>query len=331
MAEKLQIGIYRLKDKFIELVPDKKPREVMVDVKYLTSLFKDKGFKSQKVKSDLSERYKISLFYKKSFPDVKWKDFIGNIAEADEAIVKDKKTTNESYVLLLENSEFIYATTGGFAHMVLQGIVDNDFGIKILSRLIKAEDKTLRSTKERNLLGGILGEVKFFRNDYNLYENEAFGNFYQELHSSLDKKILINTFGFSSEDIDSGCLCVAKNSFTIKKSIAFDELLRIIGNCEDLIKNTDPQVDINGVEKLNRNDKVLISELKNKLDDILYNFYSTGTIENSIDISHKDFDRYYHADKFIFKFRHFYSLYYLGNSLLSNVQILSVIIFNIYS
>jgi len=237
MSQKLQIGIYRLKDEIIEVKKGKKPKPVSIDIKFLTKELKSKGYNSQLVQPNLSKDFDLYLYFKRTPSEIKWKNFIGEIAEPNELILKHTKTYTESYILLLRNlsSDIIYATTGGFGHTALQEFAEGDFGLEILSRILKAEDKTLRSTKEKNLTGGILGEVKFFRNDYNLNENENFGNFYQELHSSINKKLLVNIFGFSQNEIDSECLCVAKNSFAIKKSISFTQLTTIIINCENLI------------------------------------------------------------------------------------------------
>ncbi|MDD2983185.1 MAG: TIGR04141 family sporadically distributed protein [Crocinitomicaceae bacterium] len=305
MSEKLQLGIYRIKDEIIELKKGKYPLRINVDIPYLQSIFKTKGYKQQTLQPNLSNDFDILLYFKRNESHIRWKEFIGKIADNNAAIIKQNKTNNESYILIFKNnlSNKIYATTGGFAHTALQGIVEGDFGLEILSRLMKAEDKTLRSTKEKNLTGGILGEVKFFRNHYNLNENENFGNFYQELHSSLNKSLLIQTFGFTKIDIDSDCLCVAKNSFTIKKSIDFQQLLGIIIKCEDLINNTQPVVEINGVKKLTKAHKALIADLNNELDKSIIQCYNGSQSDISIELCHKDFDKYLYADKFIFKFK----------------------------
>jgi len=305
LSDKLQLGIYRLKEDVIELKQGKLPQRVIIDIQYLQMLFKTKAYKEQVIKANLSNDFNIYLFFKRTPSGIRWKEFMENIADTNAAILKHKKTNNESYILLCENktTKKIYATTGGSGHTALQGIVEGDFGLEILSRLLKAEDKTLRSTKEKNLTGGILGEVKFFRNNYNLNENENFGNFYQELHSSINKSLLIQTFGFSQAEIDSDCLCVAKNSFTIKKSIDFQQLLRIIEKSENLINTVQPVVEINGVKKLTKAHKALIADLNNELDNSIVKSYVGNQVDISIELCHKDFDKYLHADNFVLDFK----------------------------
>jgi uncharacterized protein (TIGR04141 family) len=304
MSEKIQIGIYRIKEEIFEVQKNKKPKNIIVDIKYLTKVFKEKGFKQQDVIPDLNKNFELYLYFKRNNSPIQWKEFIEKIAISNEPILKHRDTYSESYILLLLNikSGKIYATTGGFGHTALQGLAENDFGLEILSRLVNAEDKTLRSTKEKNLTGGILGEVKFFRNDYNFNENENFGNFYQELHSSLNKSLLINIFGFSLNEIDSECLCIAKNSFTIKKSISFDQLITIIEKCEYLINNVTPVVEINAVKKLDKSNKSLIIELESLLKKVINDQYNGITNDISIELCHKNFDKYLHADNFILSY-----------------------------
>lgn len=305
MSEKLQIGIYQLKDEILEVKKGKKPKLVIIDINFLSKEFRSKGYSSQLVQPNLSKNFDLHLYFKRTPSEIKWKDFIDKISESDQMILKHTKTYGESYILLLRNlsSNIIYATTGGFGHTALQGFAEGDFGLEILSRILKAEDKTLRSTKEKNLTGGILGEVKFFRNDYNLNENENFGNFYQELHSSINIKLLTTIFGFSKNEIDSDCLCVAKNSFAIKKSISFTQLITIIEKCESLIKTVTPVVEINGVKKLNKTNKALIAELESELDKSIVARYSGKSSNISIELCHKDFDKYLHADNFILEYK----------------------------
>ncbi len=305
MSDKLQLGIYKIKEKIFAEKQGKQPLEVSIDIQYLRRLFLKKGYKEQGTQSNLSNTFNSYLFFKRNKSQIRWKEFIANIAEKNAAILKHKQTNNESYILICENqtTNKIYATTGGYGHTAISDIIEGDFGLEILSRLIKAEDKTLRSTKEKNFTGGILGEVKFFRNDYNLNENENFGNFYQELHSALKPNILTQTFGFSKEDISSSCICIAKNSFMIKKSINFKRLIKIIEKCENLMNTVHPIVEINQVKKLTKADAALIKNLNSKLNKAIIAIYSENQVDISIELCHKDFDKYLHADNFILNFK----------------------------
>lgn len=298
MSEKIQNSIYFLKDEV--RIRNKRTRQVLIktiDFDFLNKLFKGKDFTEQQVKQNLSNDYEIKVYYKKAKNNVKWKEFIETVVEEGEDILTSNRSKSESYIILIKNikTNRIYASTGGYAHITVQELATTDFGIEILSRIVKSDDKALKSTKERNLTGGIQGEIKFFRNDYNLYENDNFGKIYNELSASINKKTLMEIFGFQDKDLKGDSLCIVKNSFSLKKSISFKELLEIIKKCELLLLKP-PVVEINNVEKLTRSENILIENLR---DDVLLKIYSNYTNEEdfySVEISNKDFEKYFSAN-----------------------------------
>lgn len=296
MSEKIQNNFYLLRESKQEFRKTKIVEEI-IDFAYLHKLFKSKGFKEQKTLQNLSSKYQIKVYYKRGSTLIKWKDFIGTIVEPNQDILKISFSSPESYVIVLYNpkSKKYFASTGGYAHIMIQEIATNDFGLEILSRILKPEDKALRSSKERNLTGGVQGAIKFFRNDYNLYENENFGSIYNELNASISKEQLATVFGFAKDDLKLDSLCIAKNSFSLKKSIAFSELLNLVERCEKLIKL--PRiVEINSVEKINKSNTVLLHNLWKELNQKIYNNYLDDNRFFSVEISHKDFEKYYYAN-----------------------------------
>jgi len=297
MSEKIQNSIYLLKKQIREKHPRTKKVLIKdVDFTYLSKFFKSREFKEQKVKNDISDSFEIRVFYKKATSDVKWKDFIKNVVEAEQEILNLNKSTSESYIILFQNikTKKIFASTGGYAHITVQEVATNDFGIEILARIVKVDDKALKSTKERNLTGGIQGEVKFFRNDYNLYENDNFGKIYNELNALLTKESLIKTFGFKAKDLKNDSICIAKNSFSLKKSISFQELLNIIKKCEYLLTK-DYTVEINSVNKVPKSENIIIENLFENLIKLTYENYCDLKDFYSIEISNKEFDKYFQA------------------------------------
>ena len=305
MSEKIQNSFYLLKDQINVFNKAKRKYEIQnVDAAYLEKLFRAKKFKEQSILPGINKAYEIRLFYKRTKNDIKWKDFIATIAQPSAEVLKFKETFSESYILLLLNltTRKYYTTTGGYGHMVIQDIATTDLGIELLSRMVKAEDKALRSTKERSLTGGVEGSVKFFRNDYNFFENESFGSIYNELNASITRDKLIKYFGFSSSELKSDSLCIAKNSFSLKKSLSFIELLRVITSCEKLL--TQPVlVEINTVVKINRSNSILIKSLNETLNRKIYVNYKDNNKFFSVEISHKDFEKYYQSSYSVLSFR----------------------------
>lgn len=296
MTDKIQNNFYLLKETEKVLKRSKVIQE-NIDFKFLHTLLKNHNFKEQKVLPSLSSKYEVKVYYRKAINKIKWKGFMNTVVQSGEDIIKNDTSVSESYVILLYNikSKKYFASTGGYAHVVIQEVSTNDFGLEILARVIKAEDKSLRSTKERNLTGGVQGAIKFFRNDYNLYENESFGSIYNELNASINKDQLVKFFGFAKADLKSDSLCIAKNSFSIKKSISFIELLTLIEKCESLIK-LPAVVEINSVEKVSRSNSILLNDLWEELYKVLFNNYLNPSDFYSVEIANKDFENYYYAN-----------------------------------
>jgi uncharacterized protein (TIGR04141 family) len=302
MSDKIQNNFYLLKEN-VKVLKKSKVVEEIIDFKFLHILLKNKGFKEQSILANLSAKYEIKVYHKKSSTPIKWKGFISTVVKPDEDILKNNNSTSESYVIILFNTttEKYFASTGGYAHVTIQEIATNDFGLEILSRIIKSDDKALRSSKERNLTGGIQGAIKFFRNDYNLYENESFGNIYNELNASINKDQLSEIFGFAKTDIKLGSLCIAKNSFSLKKSISFIELLTIIEKCENLIEK--PRVvEINSIEKISKSNIILLNDLWEDLQKRVFDNYTDSNIFFSVEIANKDFEKYYYANSTVLTF-----------------------------
>jgi len=303
MSDKIQTNIYLLREEIRIFEKNKKLiKELNFD--FVTKFLRSKGFKEQKVLENLKTKYEIKVFHKKTPTEVKWKEFIKNVVQNDEAILKENKSWIESFVILFKNEKGqIFASTGGYANATMQEIATPDFGIEILSRIVTADAKNLKSTKERNLTGGIQGEVKFFRNDHNLYENDSFGKVYNELNALLTKQILKDNFGFKYNDLRSDSICIAKSYFSIKKAISFEELERLVAKCEDIMTK-EPKVEINSIDKISRKENVLLESLREEIISKIFGNYKDDNNFFSVEISNKDFEKYFQANKTEFSFNY---------------------------
>jgi len=302
--EKLQLAIYKINSNN-DLFSKKEDK-----LTALSEHIKNKGFIPQKLKSNLDINYQMSLFYKNNPLKPQWKDFFRVIAEHDQNILDKNKSCAESFVMLVLNtsSKNLYAVVGGLlGYYEVQDFIDDDFGVDILSRLITKEDRILKSVKEKSMMGGILGVTKFFRKNYNLFENDDFGKIYQELKVNLNKNILQNQFGFSLNDIKNGSTCIAKTSFKINKSINLSQLFQIISGCEYVLENPDNKpelkpISINNVEKIIKNkNQQLIQNLENELFNQLWKKFNNEEDCFDFDICHKEIEQYLTASKYIIK------------------------------
>lgn len=306
MSEALQTSIFKLRDFLQELDDTNRLKKYTIDLKFLRERFLANNYLPQKLNTTNIEGYDLELFYSFWPSPIKWKEFISPIVGKGEIILDHKKSYSEGYILLIsmKKSKTIYAIAGGFGYLSLQLYCDNEFGLDILSRLIKTDDKVLKAVKERNFTGGVLGSSKYFRGDYNLNENESFGNFYHELTAKLNTNILKDKFGFSDAEVRKGNVCLVKNSFTLKKAISLKRSISLIKRIELLLKE-EAIVDLNLVKKLSKGDTALIKKLNEQLRKNLYAIYRTKhEIENcNVEICHKDFDKFYDAENYNCHFR----------------------------
>ncbi|MCB9982111.1 MAG: TIGR04141 family sporadically distributed protein [Rhodospirillales bacterium] len=132
----------------------------MEDGKNLQELAKEvteESYSEQQLNNSLPDDYNFQLFYNRYTYTPKWKSFIEPLAEKSQAILFTENSAQQNYVLFIETKDTknIYAVTGGYGHNAIRKYIDNDFGLDVLSRLIKKEDKILKSARERNFVGGI--------------------------------------------------------------------------------------------------------------------------------------------------------------------------------
>ncbi len=286
MTEKLQISIYKIEND--------------ISLNYIKSITEANGFKEQSLEIKNKKEFILTLYYKRRPTTPQWKGFIKEISTEGQDAAKKQSSGTESFILYLSKEDKTYAIMGGFAYHTIKDYVDINFGIEVLARLIKREDRNLKSTKERLLSGGIIGTTKYFRKSVNLFENESFSKFYQEIIASLDKDSLIHKLGFSQKEIKKEVLCVAKSSsFRIKKSATLDQLLEIINKCDSLL-NIETPFQINNVRKLEKSRYgKLIAHLKDELEIQLWERYKNPDYEIDFDLCNYDWEQYLTASRYI--------------------------------
>ena len=284
---KIQISIYKIKEKKLE---------------DMSRIIESRGYTNQELEREEIDDYRIQLFYKKRDFNPKWKDYFLSIAKSDQEILQRNISSSEEFVLLLlnEKNENLYAVTGGLGYVAIQENIDDEFGMDIFSRIIKKEDKILKATKEKSVVGSIIGTTKYFRNDFNLFETDSFGKIYQEMKARLNKKILIEKLGFTEDDIKKEAGCIVKSSFKINKNITFKQLLKMINGLESILENEQP-ISINKVKKLTKRNSTLILELYDTLLNQLWDRYEVQDDSYSFDLCHKDFEKYLTASEYIVK------------------------------
>lgn len=278
MSQNLQFAIYKI--------------ESSETLDSLSEKAAAKNFIPQLLVAESKDGFQVKLYYQIKSSNPKWKGFIKSVSATGEEILQPHKSRIEGFVLFLAKNGRIYAVTGGHGHFIIQDCVDKDFGIDVFSRLVKKEDKVLKSAKETSLVGGVLGTTKYFRKNFNFFDNDSFGKIYQEVKANLDKEILTSKLGFTEDDIKKNSLCVAKSSFRINKDISFEQLLKLVDGCEFILE-TEQSVPINNIEKLSKKkDQSLIDKLNGELLKQLWQRYSQPQDNVDFDICAYDWEKY---------------------------------------
>ncbi len=276
--EKIQTNIYKL---------------VKIDFDSLINILERNGYQKQLLNNSRIEN--IVIFYEKFPSPKKWKNFLREIVAQDQPIINNITEQERFIILIKKDDDSIYAVTGGGGHFGIKDYIENDFGFKIASCLINKESKVIKSSKEKSVMSKILGQAKYFRTESTFLENDEFGNFYQELNILIDKQKLIDNFNFSPDEVRKNCICVAKNSFKINKSLTFREMLKIVDGLDFIIKNKEP-VSFNNVEIVS--DKELIENLNDELIDQLWKrCYQNNYI--NFDLCDNDFENYLRAERYV--------------------------------
>jgi len=260
------------------------------------------GFNLQTLINEELSGFTLRLYYKHQYSLPKWKGFVSTIATPSEPILFANRSSIESFVLLLNNEEknILYGVTGGLGHFAIQDDIDDDFGMNVFSRLLKREDHVLRSTREKGVVGNVLGRTQHFRRYSNLYEIDSFGKIYQELKANIQKDILVERMGLSESDVKTDSVCIAKSSFRINKAISFQELLKVIEGCESILGSEEVPVQINDVERITaKRDKQLLDQLSTELFGQIWTRYSNKEASVAFDLCDRDYEKYLTASKYI--------------------------------
>ena len=94
---------------------------------------------------------KVSGIVYKSSNESAWKSFISEIFCDDKEIENfDMENTNYSYVLYYPINDDIYATTGGYGSNIIKKMTVYNYGLHILTKIIKKENPAIKRIIENS-------------------------------------------------------------------------------------------------------------------------------------------------------------------------------------
>lgn len=284
-SEKMQVAIFQI-DTSIYSGMDF--NDIVNDIVYHAP------YDEQKLVKKAIDGYRIRVYYHRNPHLPAWQSFFVGVVAPGEPMLKHN-VISAAFICFIDAKPNIFAIAGGQGTFELQGHIITNFGMEILSKLIKRDSKVIKGLQERGVTGTILGENKFYRGDQRMSDEDQFGRILKEVRAELNEKILTKNFGFSKAELKRGsAACMAKSSFQINKSLSFTQLLTICGRLNEISRLT-PNFTLNKVVQIqNRGErnKLLLNELKEHLIEVLYGHCLKGEASD-FDFCHEDFEAYY--------------------------------------
>jgi len=264
----------------------------------------DSKFFQEEINEDesLFKDFKVKIFVSKKVSTPSWVTFISGVLKESDSFSKVTKNINFSYICFVAINENLFAVVGGNGYFLIRDYIDQNFGIKLLAKIVTKSDLILNSVQERSVTGAVLGSTKHFRNDYRLIDDDNFGKIYNKINAKIDSGVFEKFFGLLNAKKKSSCL--AKDSFQFGKTIDFNELLTLIGKANTLL-NTEDILDLNGMELIKKqsSNSQLIKSLKGKIVADIFELYKNNSELNNFDICSKDFDKYLTAESYVVFFK----------------------------
>nr|WP_294991512.1 DUF6119 family protein [uncultured Sediminibacterium sp.] len=261
-----------------------------------------KGFVSEpeELTVDLPDGFEVRLYLNLKPLRPKWMDFFEPLLTYPEKL-HQKSNLTHVYLCFVGYGEQVYIITGGQINTLFELYVEQNFGLDIVMRLYKKEEKVVRNTQDRSVTGNILGQTKFFRGDQKFIDDDRFGKIYKQVSADLSKNKLITRLGFADHEIKrkkSGCN--AKSSFQLTKALTFEQLLVLIKGLTE-VRNEAEEFALNKVHIISRRkSKSMADELDAAFLQIIFDKWSGSEILD-VDFCHSNFEDYLKASKYQIK------------------------------
>lgn len=247
------------------------------------------------------------IYYKRNQYTPGWKELLRPTVPSSSDTMEAKQSASESFVALfqLPSASSIYAITGGYGFRLLDDFRDKDFGVNILKRIIPKSNRSLRYTKERSIIGGVIGSSKFFRNNLNFFDNEQFGQIYEQLKADGKKALLEKHFSILKKSNKEKISITAKSTLSLGHSATLDEIYETIKDCEKIL-SLPSNVVINNISLLKgKSSENVRKELENELKAHLFDNYVNKNDYFPFDLCPANYESYLQASSYKVKIKKF--------------------------
>jgi uncharacterized protein (TIGR04141 family) len=293
-STKIAVTIYEIeRDQFEKLDAEETVGEIVRRLRAEGANLTDITLNTQEFGEFAVNLYSLSKLYPPT-----WLRFLSSIIDKNDPILNSKNKIF-SFIGFIAYKKRIYAIAGGYGSFEIEQFTKPDFGLEIIVKLFERESRVIKSIQQRGVTGIVLGQTRYYRGDQRFSDENQFGQIFKQVQAELDSHHLIQSFGFSKEDLrkeNAGCL--AKSSFKINKAIDFDELLNLIKRI-DIILGKPEKFTLNKVLHLRgKRFEELVKELEEEMYKQVFNDYKAGQIPD-FEICNSKFEQYLTAEKYI--------------------------------
>lgn len=258
------------------------------------------AMKEMKIAPDvLTGDFSIRVFYKLISLEAKWTGFFKNIVDQKEDKFFSDLNAHKSFVGFLYNEKEIFCFCGGLGSHVVSDVVDDEFGISLLVRLLDKDNLELKRAINKALTGRELAADRFFKANHRIGNEENFGKIYKSIYTKFPKDLLIEELGLPEQERDRGSTVAARTYFQLGRSISFHELIRLVSSCEEILKR-EALFELNKIKQITGR-KVGERELINKLfSHLIVNIFKSFKEENldEFDLVYKDLESFIKCSEF---------------------------------
>ena len=248
------------------------------------------------LKKDEIESKKIQIFNKQR-KSTGWKNFIGEITDPDRQN-GDKNiffNINNDFLCFVCDKVDIFLITAGAGYHAIQDFIDDDFPLELAKKIFIGE---FNHAETRGLTGATYSKSENYRRSYSFSRQEAFGKIWKKLSGRIDPKVIKNIPELKLViDPTKKVNAEMKSSFTFKKSVSFEEVVKLINAIQSLPEASKEKIEkFKFLETLREIKRAKDKEkVKTRLLEKIYNILKDDKPEES-----KDFDFCHPSETFAF-------------------------------
>ena len=207
---------------------------IMSDIR--SSLYKKEGAEYWEFSKE-----KITGIIYRTIHEPVWKNMAMDLLVEETAADEEKlNNVNISYILFYASDRKLYVMTGGYGSTLIKDIIEKNWGLYLIPKLLKEDAGVVREVKENALYGNTLSMSKANRNVTDFCIEKELSAVFRELCVEVDSQIA-EVIGINQRKISSNKKIgmIFKDSVNIRKSITISELTEIIDKLAKLEEEPD--------------------------------------------------------------------------------------------